>query len=814
MLGMLGSGSRLRWRFRGSRSTAAFIIVTSRHPDLDAEQAYVDLAHAWLEAARGRAVGAMTSFRVGRGGTQQARLERETMIEAVLARLSRLEIGDRSLVFGRIGLDGAGERFYIGRVGLWDTDSNPVVVDWRAPVAEAFYRATGVQPLGLAHRRRFVSRGRLLLGIEDEFFGESTLIGFGLGDRGLGGRGVEDEGGLGVEGGGEGRGRASERIGGASDDDAPESPGRERIRVSGALAAALEAPRTGRLGDIVGTIQAEQDEVIRAGMPGVLAVQGGPGTGKTVVALHRASYLLYTHRFPLEDQGVLVLGPNRLFLAYIEQVLPSLGEAGVELAVLADLLRPSVRVARLDGEDVARVKGDPRMARVMRKAIRDRQRPLREDLVVGYGLQKLRLPVGRSARIAAYARRHSRRHNNGRRLVENAFFQALADTARYDDDVAKVREATAHRLEVREALEWMWPVLTPAHLLNDLFGSEALLRSASAGLLDPDEMGLLHRPRDAHASEMLWSLPDVALLDEAHALLGHRSGRRREDTVITYGHIVVDEAQDLSPMQLRMIARRSLNGSLTVVGDIAQATGAWAHDDWGSVLEELPERRPARLVELTVGYRIPEAAMSLANRVLPHAAPGIAPPTAVRPGGDEPRIVACRSGGSDGAAGPEAVSHLPERAPLRGGDADSPAVGPEAASGDRGSGDRRGGDAGSPAVGLVDTVVETIALERTEIGGGNMAVIVPDSLYARVRGGLVERGVDFAGPGRDGLGCQVTLVPVRLVKGLEVDAAIVVEPARIVAEERFGVRSLYVSLTRATKRVTVVHAEPLPDVMV
>ena len=482
--------------------------------DLNTEQAYVDLAHTWLDKARRRAAIVVAGFRVGRGGTHQARLELETMKDVALARLARLEIGDRSLVFGCIELEDADERLYIGRVGVWDSNSDPVVVDWRAPVAEGFYRSTGMQPLGLKHRRRFISRGRTLLGMEDEFFGEWATVGFDI---------VHEE--------------------------------KHTQDGSSVLSAALEAPRTGRLGDIVTTIQAEQDEVIRAEMPGVLAVQGGPGTGKTVVALHRASYLLYTHRFPLESQGVLVVGPNRLFLAYIEQVLPSLGEAGVEMTVLADLLRPQVRITRLDDENVARVKGDPRMERLMRRAVRDRQRPLRRKLVVGYGLQKLRLPVEVSERIVAYARRRSRKHNDGRRLVERFFFQALADTARYNDDVATVREATIDRLDVREALEWMWPVLTPAHLLNDLFGSKALLRSASSGQLTPDDIDLLHRPRRVHASEVRWSLSDVALLDEARALLGYRPGHREEDTVHTYGHIVVDEVQDLSPMQLRMVAR-------------------------------------------------------------------------------------------------------------------------------------------------------------------------------------------------------------------------------------------------------------------
>ena len=622
---------------------------------------------------------ATSVFRTGRGGTTQARFERDAMLEAALSRLTRLDIGDRSLVFGRIDPASTGERFYIGRVGLWDADHDPIVVDWRAPVAESFYRGTGREPLGLERRRHFASRGSTLLGIEDEFFGDKAAIGLDIADRDLDGRAVD-----GVAPGGT-----------ATSGDGPLDgrPG------SGALIASLEAARTGRLRDVVATIQGEQDRVIRSEIPGVLVVQGGPGTGKTVVALHRAAYLLYTHRFPLESQGVLVVGPNRLFLAYIEQVLPSLGEAGVEQAVLADLLSPAVPVAGLDDEAVGRVKGDPRMAGVVRRAVRDRRRPLRRDLTIGFELQRLRLTVEKSAQIVDDTTRRVRKHNAGRRLVEEAFFAALAGSSRRAADPAEVRERLSEMVEVREALEWMWPVLTPAHLLNDLYGSRALLRSAGAGRLSDDETELLHRPRRGHVSEVTWSFQDVPVLDEARALLGYRPGHRAEDAVLTYGHIVLDEAQDLSPMELRMIARRSLNGSMTVVGDIAQATGSWAHDDWESVLEGLPDRRPPRRVELTLGYRIPAPAMALANRVLPHAAPGAVPPETVRTSGDEPRFVPCgAAAGRDGAAG---------AATTNGRGADAP--------------------------GLAETLAEVIAQERAEVGEGNVAVIVPHSLHEPLR---------------------------------------------------------------------------------
>ena len=529
------------------------------------------------------------------------------------------------------------------------------------------------------------------------------------------------------------------------------------MRGQGALVAAIEASRTGRLGDIVATIQGEQDEIIRAPMPGVLLVQGGPGTGKTVVALHRAAYLLYTHRFPLEGQGVLVVGPNRLFLAYIEQVLPSLGEAGVEIAVLGDLLRPRVRVDKLDDEATAAVKGDLRMTKVLARAVDDRERPLREDFHVGFGIQRLRLSVGESREIIREARRRSRGHNSGRKIVEELVFQKLAASARKPVEASAVRERLRWELPMRELLEWMWPVLTPAHLLHDLFGSTALLRSANRGVFTDDEILRLHRPRARHAEDVIWRFPDVPLLDEARALLGYRPGKRDEDAVRTYGHICIDEAQDLSPMELRMVARRSLNGSMTVVGDIAQATGAWANDGWDNVLAQLPQKREVRRRELSIGYRIPGPAMTLANLVLPHAAPGLRPPQPVRNDGDPPIV--------------RRLERL--------------------------------------EAGLVDVVLG----ELDAVGEGNVAVIVPDSLVDDVNAVFEAADIAIGGANRHGLDQRVTLVPVRLVKGLEVDAAVVVEPARIIAEESQGVRSLYVALTRATKRVAVVHSEPLPAML-
>lgn len=704
------------------------------NPELEAEQRYVDRAYRLLEESRKSANRLRTMVEVGAGGTAQARFERDVIYSAVDDRLVDLDLGDASLVFGRIDLadgdggahDGEGtESFYIGRLPVSDRSHEAVVVDWRAPIAEAFYRATGPHPMGLRRRRHFASRGRTLLDLDDEYFGSRT-------------------------------------------EATPTEPGSDGSQVAGrrALIASLESSRTGQLSDVVATIQVEQDRIIRSELPGVLVVQGGPGTGKTVVALHRAAYLLYTHRFPLEGQGVLVVGPNRLFLSYIEQVLPSLGEAGVQLAVLADLVDP-VSVKGEDTGAVGRVKGDPRMADFIRNAVRDRQRPLRSQLRVASGLTHLTMDVARSAAIVTEAARRFRTHNAARRFVSESVFAALAESSRNPLSAETLAERLRRDDTVRAALEWMWPVLTPAELVHELFGSRALLRRAARGAIDPADAQLLYRPWSPRVSDVEWTQQDVPLLDEAAVHLGvtpERRGRLRSDgtpegEARTWGHIVVDEAQDLSPMQLRMLRRRSLNGSMTIVGDIAQATGAWAHADWYEVLDHLPDRRGVRIAELTIGYRIPAPLTDSATRILHEIAPELSPPVAVRS---------------------EGVPPIVERV--------------------------------EPAE-MDDAIAAAVRDEIAAVGTGNVAVIVPAPMVDRVDWALDAADVPHGSAAEAGLHQQVTVVPVRLVKGLEVDAAIVVEPQSIVDSEPQGLRSLYVSFTRATKRLRVLHAQDLPEVL-
>jgi len=708
--------------------------MTQQHPDFDEEQAYIDHAYQCLETSRTDAWKLRNIHQGTLGGTVQARFERDVFDETLVNRLTQLDLGDAALVFGRIDRladpmvesPDSFESFHIGRLAVADDNREPVVVDWRAPVAEPFYRATGREPMGLARRRHFAVQGRHLLGLEDELFGEGHL---GVGD----------------------------------DEGLDKRPG-AGLRGYSTLLSVLERGRTGQLGDIVATIQGEQDEIIRSPQAGVLVVQGGPGTGKTVVALHRAAYLLYTYRFPLEDQGVLVIGPNRVFLRYIERVLPSLGEAGIEQVVLGDLVH-DVTWGGHDSQLAARTKGDLRMSAVVDKAVTDRERPLREDLVIGYRTGYLRLSVSESMRIVRAAQRRFRKHNAARRWVETEMWTSMANTWR-DAEMTptQVRDGVRHLPEVRQALERMWPVLTPADLLHDLFGSKALLKLAAEKYLREDEYLSLYRPRVDDVDSIRWSDSDIALLDEARSYLGVRPSKvgaaEEGDEIRTYGHIVIDEVQDLTPMQLRMASRRSLNGSMTVVGDIAQATGPLAPNDWDDVLTHLPDKKGSRIIGLSVGYRIPAQIMDVANKVMMAATPTLRPPTAVREGDDRPDFIAVASRDDLGRA----------------------------------------------------VAAETARLVAA-IADGNIAVVAPDPMVEEISAALNAAGIVHGRATRTGLDTGVTVVPVSVVKGLELDGVVVVEPAAIVADEQQGLRALYVALTRSTRRLSIVHALPLPDAM-
>ncbi|HVC14111.1 MAG TPA: hypothetical protein VND62_04545 [Acidimicrobiales bacterium] len=784
--------------------------------DIQEEQLFLDRAYDGLDSMRAEATRMLQSvLDLGRGGTFQSRTERDIVVRTSMARLAQLDIGDQALCFGRIDRvpepgDDRGEAFHIGRLAVSGPDHEPLVVDWRAPVAEPFYRATGLDPQGLARRRHLAVSGRTVTGVEDEHFALD-----GPARRG------------------------------APDADAQAEAGGPRegedltLGGPGALLAALSEVRTGQMGDIVATIQREQDEVIRSPLGGVLMVQGGPGTGKTAVALHRAAYLLYTHRFPLERQGVLVVGPNPLFLRYIERVLPSLGETGVTLSTVAGLV-PEIRVRAVDPPAVSRLKGDARMATVVSKAVRTRQRALRRDLDVPFGATVLHLRAADTERVVTGARRRPGPHNARRRLVERQVLQLLAEqydrirrrgiggrpgvtgsagpgagdddhddaAVRADADLGDLRRQLRRNPVVAEALDRMWPRLSPHELVHDLFGAPPLLAAAGSGVLSDAERALLHRPRSASLDRVAWTAADAALVDEARALLGPRRTRPRlrpasadhgdqlreeigfwptglstsplpsangngsaaEEEIRAFGHIVVDEAQDLSPMQLRMLARRSISGSMTVVGDIAQATGSWAPRSWEDVERHLSPTRPARVVELSIGYRTPAEVMAVAAGVLATAAPGVRAPTPVRRSGSAPTAWAAPPGGA------------------------------------------------------AAVTVQAVTAELAAVGGGKVAVLVAGAMAAEVTRALDGAGlepVDPREPDGPGLAAPLVVLPAAESHGLEFDSVVVVEPAAIAAGDdgggrgdgrptTAGFRALYVALTRPTRRLAVVHTGDLP----
>ncbi|HVF14103.1 MAG TPA: ATP-binding domain-containing protein [Acidimicrobiales bacterium] len=747
--------------------------TTTSHPEIRAEQAVVDRAYARLEAMRdaARAVSADV-IETTPGGTHQARLERDVRVQLTERRLASLQVGEAGLVFGRTDATG-GERRYIGRVAISDEDNEPLVVDWRAPAAEPFYRATPGAPMGLVRRRHFILRGRVLTGLDDELL-------------------------------------------------TAEPPDDDLVLVGeGALLAALERSRSGRMADIVATIQREQDEIVRSPLPGMVVVQGGPGTGKTAVALHRAAYLLYTFRFPLERAGVLLIGPNRIFLRYIEQVLPALGEHTVNLATPADLVPTPVRGQ--DGPAAVRLKGDARMAGLVTQAVRDRERGLPEPVALLWKGQRVRLTVRDSRRLVEQVKRRRGTHNERRAQMERSVVRHLMGQLNLEEDDGRQqvengeeggRDAIARTLRsdrvVVTALERMWPVLTPEELIHDLWGWPALIRLAGRGLLDEEEVAVLHRPRSGRVADVPWTDADLPLLAEAMEHLGPAAKRRRavpgngdgpagweREKVVsdlgeldphmrrdllrhlealdpratageveslelwdrTFGHVVIDEAQDLSPMQLRMIGRRVPSGSMTVVGDLGQASGSWAPRSWDEVVAHLPssERRPARRAELTVNYRTPSEVMDVAARVLAVVAPDLTPSRSVRQVGTDPVFTA--------------VDPVVEGA-------------------------------------LAAAVRDAALVERAAVPDGKVAVLTAPSMLERVRALL--SGSSTAAKGPELLDAALAVLPVQHAKGLEFDSVVVVEPAAIVAEHPHGGGALYLALTRTTRRLRVVSSEALP----
>ena len=762
-------------------------LETVRESELHREQGYVANLYARLDALKLEAEQQLAAIRkLDVGGNHQGRSERDTFARIYEDRIVQLRDVDERLAFGRIELAApefagdsgtdidsdsntdtdtdSGESSpyrYIGRIGLRDEDLQPILLDWRVPQASAFYQATAANPQGTRARRHLISKGRNIVRVEDEIFDVSLLEG-----------------------------------------DTAELQG------EGALLAALTAQRTGRMTDIVATIQAEQDRIIRSDLNGVLVVQGGPGTGKTAVALHRAAYLLYSHRDRLRNSGVLIVGPSNAFLQYIEAVLPSLGESGVVLASLGRLF-PDVEATTEDAPAVAALKGRAEMADLVARAVRSRQRVPAEPQVLDVNGDRLTLDPQLVQNAMHRARESGKPYNEARVTFVKQALNALSrewlaqlksnGNSMDDSDLPMLREDLRSAEDVRVALNTAWLPLTPEKLVQDLYARPQWLAELTPRW-SAEERALLRRDRTAP-----FTISDIPLLDEAAEHLGEydvvdaaqkreqKQQRKRDienaeaaiqnmdvkglvnakdladnfaeladrgttaeraaaDRTWTYGHVVVDEAQELSPMQWRLLLRRGPLRSFTIVGDIAQAASAAAATSWREALQPLlagsPEADRWRLEELTVNYRTPsQIAAAAESMAIAHGLP-VTPSRAVR------------------------SSEWP--------------------------------------IAVVPTVLNAVATElglraQDDSVGGTVAVIAldADAVFAGLH---AEFGAEI---GR-GLSSEVAVITPQDAKGLEFDAVIVVDPAAILAASTRGAGALYVAMTRATQRLYLVSEGELP----
>ena len=657
------------------------------HPDVPAEQAHLDRARSALTEMRGR-----TERVLGVAELAATEVDSEVTRWHLQRRLASIDDDGPALCFGRIDEE-SGDRWYIGRRHVEDGGGDPLVVDWRAPVSTPFYRATVQDPQGLHLRRRYVVEGTQLLDILEEDFDdpEGSLLAGGVPDP---------------------------------------------------LLAELERSRGPEMRDIVATIAAEQDEVIRAPLDRCLVVQGGPGTGKTAVALHRAAFLLYEHRAQLQEKRVLVLGPNPVFLRYVAGVLPSLGETAVLQTTLEGLVAARWPVTRVDEPAAAAVRGDERMAEVLRRVIDERIRPPVEPVLLATPWGRVRVGPDDVRALIDEIRARRVPHAVGREAFRNQLLHLAYEIHERTSAVPalKARFTADARSDrgVQKELERIWPAQRTLDVMKRAT-TRAVLRRVAADLLDEDEIRLLASGGDG------WSRADVALLDEADAQL---SGARA-----SYGHVVVDEAQDLSAMDLRMAARRAPAGSMTVVGDLAQATAPGSQTSWREALRVLDPSVPPQLEELTVGYRLPGPILDLANQLLALAAPDVQPSRSVRPTGDPPLDL------------------------------------------------------------VVDDLVAGVVDETRELATrfGSVAVIAPFAHHVALESAFDAAQLRWADATRAGLGEQVTLLDPVGAKGLEFDAVVVAEPSEVARTGDRGLQALFVALTRAVQHLSIVRTEPLPD---
>ncbi|MFK0116584.1 HelD family protein [Streptomyces sp. NPDC090994] len=616
------------------------------------------------------------------------------------------DLSDTPLFFGRLDYahapgaeraEGAeGERFYIGRRHVHDADGDPMVIDWRAPVSQPFYQASKKDPKDVELRRRFGYTGGEITAYEDERLTDPA----------------------------------------------------EAAATSKLLQREIERPRVGPMRDIVATIQPEQDEIVRAGLSGSVCVQGGPGTGKTAVGLHRVAYLLYAHRERLARTGTLVIGPNRSFLHYIEQVLPALGELTVRQATVDDLVA-HVEVRGTDEAATAVVKGDARMAEVLRRALYSHVSMPVEPVVVVRGSRRWRVAAYEVEELVRELLDRDIRYGAAREAlpqrIAHAVLVQMERAGEAPDD--RVQNAVARNAAVKACVKAVWPAVDPAKLVLRLLSEPEFLAEHAEGLLTEDERKAVLWAKPARSVKTAkWSAADAVLIDEAADLI---------ERTHSLGHVVLDEAQDLSPMQYRAVGRRCTTGSATVLGDLAQGTTPWATRSWREALAHLG-KEGAVVEELTAGFRVPTDVIAYASRLLPHIAPGLTPVASVR---ENPGFFEVRAAG-----------------------------------------------------GTADVVAACRELLRRE---GSVGLIAADVRVPGLARELTEAGVGHLAPGEETTeGARLTLVPASLAKGLEYDYVVLDEPGAVVdgePDERTGLRRLYVCLTRAVSGLIVTHTGPLPQ---
>ncbi|MFE7589301.1 HelD family protein [Kitasatospora sp. NPDC057512] len=650
-------------------------------------------------------------------GTWVTALVLQNQIDARIAALA--DLSHTPLFFGRLDYlhaiseelseGSGGESFYIGRRHVHDADGDPMVIDWRAPVSQPFYRASRTDPMDVERRRRFGYTGGELTAYEDEHLSDPA----------------------------------------------------ETDSASALLAAEIEKPRVGPMRDIVATIQPEQDEIVRSDITGTICVQGAPGTGKTAVGLHRVAYLLYAHRERLARTGTLVIGPNNAFLSYIEQVLPALGELEVAQATVQQLVG-HVEVKAEDDPEAARLKGDARMAEVLRRAVRSGITLPTEPCVVVRGSRRWRVPVYELVEIIEELKGRETRYGAARdalpQRIAHAVLLKMEQGGEAPDD--RVQDAVARNSAVKAVVKECWPAVDPAKLVLRLLSEPEFLAACAEGVLTPEEQRAVLWPKPGRSVKTArWTAADAVLVDEATDLVQRTP---------SLGHVVLDEAQDLSPMQYRAVGRRCTTGSATVLGDLAQGTTPWATASWPEALRHLGKPQ-AHIEELTKGFRVPEEVIAYASRLLPAIAPGLAPASSVREAPGSLTIRRIAHGAAEG-------------------DTDADADGTEA---------------------VLAACREALEHE------GSTGLIAADARVPRLAEALTAAGLPYLSPGDEtSAEARLTLVPASLAKGLEYDYVVLDEPAAVVAgepDERTGLRRLYVALTRAVSGLTVLHREPLPE---